>query len=140
MVVPDDMCDACMTIKNLIEDLGSQNDEPIPVPNLSSLDVQHLIDYFQWKTESTTPEQEVAYFDEKPTQAKIGSIIPSARYLVCDMVCTAATDSVVKTIKGIDGGNPRNTLHLLREELGVVSDFTPEEEEEILRKNAWAFR
>lgn len=57
--------------------------------------------------------------------------LQAANYLNIQSLLDLTTQTVAELIKG-------KTPEQIRTEFGIVNDFTPEEEEEIKRDNAWS--
>lgn len=57
--------------------------------------------------------------------------LQAANYLNIQSLLDLTTQTVAELIKG-------KTPEQIRAEFGIVNDFTPEEEEEIKRDNAWS--
>lgn len=60
-----------------------------------------------------------------------GGVLQAANYLNIQSLLDLTTQTVAELIKG-------KTPEQIRAEFGIVNDFTPEEEEEIKRDNAWS--
>ncbi|WMV20124.1 hypothetical protein MTR67_013509 [Solanum verrucosum] len=101
------------TIKNMVEDNCVSN--VIPLPNVDSKTMTKVIEY--WK---------------KHSEEDVSKDILAANFLndkeILDMMC----QEVANRIKG-------KTPEEIRKEFDIKNDFTPEEEEEIRKENAWAF-
>lgn len=61
----------------------------------------------------------------------VGWGLQAANYLNIQSLLDLTTQTVAELIKG-------KTPEQIRAEFGIVNDFTPEEEEEIKRDNAWS--
>ena len=123
-----------ITIKNMVEDTGL--DICVPVPMVDSAILVRVIEYLKYHQkaeESTTPEDEQTVWDKdyiKVDDETLFNLILAANYLdikpLLDLTCKAVADE----IKG-------KTPEQIRTRFNIKNDFTPEEEEEVKRENAW---
>ena len=123
-----------ITIKNMIDDTGFQIH--VPVPMVDSQTLAKVIEYlkFHQKAEDgETPAEEQTLWDVnyvKVDDETLFNLILAANYLdikpLLDLTCKAVADE----IKG-------KTPEEIRTRFNIKNDFTPEEEEEVKRENAW---
>jgi len=123
-----------VTIKNMVEDTGV--DICVPVPMVESQTLVKVIEYLkchQKADEETMPEGECQQWDRdfvKVDDATLFNLILASNYLeikpLLDLTCRAVADE----IKG-------KTPEEIRLRFNIKNDFTPEEEEEVKRENAW---
>ncbi|KAL3677581.1 hypothetical protein R1sor_027529 [Riccia sorocarpa] len=129
------------TVKNMIEDTGTDN--PIPLPNVSSKILSKVIEYCKYHVENSkssddkpaTPEDEIKLWDAdfvKVDQATLFDLILAANYLNIKNLLDLTCQTVADMIKG-------KTPEEIRKTFNIKNDFTPEEEEEVRRENQWAF-
>ena len=124
------------TIKNMIEDTGT--DAAIPLPNVSSKILAKVIEYCKFHTEAKakeTSEDDAKNFDTefvKVDQATLFELILAANYLNIKTLLDLTCMTVANMIKG-------KTPEEIRKTFNIKNDFTPEEEEEVRRENQWAF-
>jgi S-phase kinase-associated protein 1 len=129
------------TIKNMIEDTGT--DAPIPLPNVSSKILAKVIEYCRYhveaaKTTDDKPavgEEEVKAWDAdfvKVEQSVLFDLILAANYLNIKNLLDLTCQTVADMIKG-------KTPEEIRKTFNIKNDFTPEEEEDVRRENQWAF-
>jgi S-phase kinase-associated protein 1 len=126
------------TVKNLIEDVGS--DTGIPISEVTGRILAKVIEYCKKHVEAESSDgncskDELKKWDaefvnvDKPT---LFDLIMAANYLhiksLLDLTCMTVADM----IKGKTPEEIRNTLN-------IENDFTKEEEEELRRENQWAF-
>lgn len=125
-------------------------DSVIPLPMITSETLTKVIEYckrhvpnadaddkgFLKVEEESSSYQKLKKFDQKfvdVSQDVLHDLIMASNYLeitsLLDLTCKRAADM----IKG-------KTTAEIRKIFNIVNDFTPEEEEEIRRKNSWAFR
>lgn len=129
------------TIKNMIEDDCTA--EGIPLPNVTGKILALVIEYSKKHAEASPSygfedrdtEEELKKWDEefvKVDQDTLFDLILAANYLnnkgLLDLTCKTVADMM----KG-------KTPEEIRAHFHIKNDYTPEEEEEVRRENAWAF-
>tara|TARA_B100000963_G_scaffold94477_1_gene81373 strand:+ start:149 stop:619 length:471 start_codon:yes stop_codon:yes gene_type:complete len=123
-----------ITIKNMVEDTGLDINVPVPMVDSSTLvKVIEYLKYHQRAEEETIPEDEQTRWDKdyiKVDDETLFNTILAANYLdikpLLDLTCKAVADE-------IKGKSPEE----IRVRFNIKNDFTPEEEEEVKRENAW---
>ncbi|XP_071703740.1 SKP1-like protein 1B [Rutidosis leptorrhynchoides] len=126
------------TIKHMIEDGCA--DTVIPLPNVTSKILSKVIEYCKKhvdspNSEDKATEEELKGFDVefvKVDQATLFDLILAANYLNIKSLLDLTCQTVADMIKG-------KTPEEIRKTFNIKNDFTPEEEEEVRRENAWAF-
>ncbi|KAK1370344.1 hypothetical protein POM88_036436 [Heracleum sosnowskyi] len=128
------------TIKHMIEDDCANT--TIPLPNVSSKILAKVIEYCKKHVEAPktdevnkTVDDELKTFDAefvKVDQATLFDLILAANYLNIKSLLDLTCQTVADMIKG-------KTPEEIRKTFNIKNDFTPEEEEEVRRENAWAF-
>ncbi|XP_073150314.1 SKP1-like protein 1A [Henckelia pumila] len=135
------------TIRHMIEDDCA--DAVIPLPNVTSKILAKVIEYCkrhvqtESKAESDSvpvaadslPDAELNKFDKEFVQVDQGTLfdlILAANYLNVKGLLDLTCQTVADMIKG-------KTPEEIRSLFNIVNDFTPEEEEEVRKENAWAF-
>ncbi|KAF5760457.1 putative S-phase kinase-associated protein [Helianthus annuus] len=121
------------TIKHIIEDDCANT--TIPLPNVTSKTLSMVIEYCKKHVESDA-EKDLKAFDSEfvkvDDHATLFDLIRAANYLnikgLLDLTCQTTADM-------IKDKQPEE----IREIFNIKNDFTPEEEAEIRRENAWAF-
>ena len=120
-----------ITIKNMIDDTGFQIHVPVPMVDSSTLaKVIEYLKYHQRAEDEGLDDQlwDVNYV--KVDDETLFNLILAANYLdikpLLDLTCKAVADE----IKG-------KTPEEIRTRFNIKNDFTPEEEEEVKRENAW---
>ncbi|KFK44141.1 hypothetical protein AALP_AA1G220400 [Arabis alpina] len=103
------------TIKHMIEDDCTSNG--IPLPNVTGAILAKVIEYY------------FAKFDD---QATLFDVILAANYLNISGLLDLTCKTVADMMRG-------KTPDELRTHFNIKNDYTPEEEAEIRRENAWAF-
>ncbi|PWA56823.1 S-phase kinase-associated protein 1-like, S-phase kinase-associated protein 1 [Artemisia annua] len=127
------------TIKHMIEDDCANT--TIPLPNVTSRILAKVIENIKKHAEkpkddsNKVSEEDLKSFDAefvKVDQATLFDLILAANYLniksLLDLTCQTAADSIKEC-----------TPEEVRKIFNIKNDFTPEEEAEIRRENAWAF-
>lgn len=123
-----------ITIKNMIDDTGFQIHVPVPMVDSSTLaKVIEYLKYHQKGEDEDTPAEEQTVWDVnyvKVDDETLFNLILAANYLdikpLLDLTCKTVADE----IKG-------KTPEEIRTRFNIKNDFTPEEEEEVKRENAW---
>lgn len=136
------------TIKHIIEDI--QNDTTIiPVPNVTSKILSKVIVFCEkhapsssadgGKDDSNTTkviDDELKTWDAdflNVDQSTLFGLVSAANYLDIKSLLNLTCKAVAEMIMG-------KTPEQIREIFNIKNDFTPEEEEEVRRENAWAFQ
>lgn len=124
----------CKTISNMIDDDCVEGG--VPLPNVKGPVMAMVLEYLK-STSDAAGSEEVKVFDEKAffgkmTKEVVFDVILAANYLNAEKLLDAAVKCVADRIVG-------KNVPELREYFGIVNDFTPEEEEEIMKENSWAF-
>ncbi|KAK4424041.1 SKP1-like protein 1A [Sesamum alatum] len=135
------------TIKHMIEDNCA--DTSIPLPNVTSKILAKVIEYCKRHVDAAakanadgalTPadkvvDEDLKAFDAefvKVDQGTLFDLILAANYLNIKSLLDLTCQTVADMIKG-------KTPEEIRKTFNIKNDFTPEEEEEVRRENAWAF-
>ncbi|CAI9275737.1 unnamed protein product [Lactuca saligna] len=126
------------TIKHMIEDDCA--DSCIPLPNVTSNILSRVIEYCKKHVETPNTDDKTAAEDLRSFDAEFVNVdqgilfdlILAANYLniknLLDLTCQAVADMM----KG-------KTPEQIRVLFNIKNDFSPEEEAEVRRENAWAF-
>ncbi|KAJ9704450.1 hypothetical protein PVL29_002833 [Vitis rotundifolia] len=124
----------------MIEDGCADNE--IPLPNVTSKILAKVIEYCEKHVE-TPKEEEHSVNDElkawdadfvKVDQDTLFALINAANYLEIESLLELTTQTVADVILG------KTTDEIYKSyKFEFKNDFTPEEEEEVRRENAWAF-
>ncbi|KAF7144080.1 hypothetical protein RHSIM_Rhsim05G0056100 [Rhododendron simsii] len=134
------------TIKHMIEDDCADN--TIPLPNVTSKILAKVIEYCRKHVEASgagksaddvdkdaADEEALKKWDAKFVEVDQGvlfDLILAANYLNIKSLLDLTCQTVADMIKG-------KTPEEIRKTFNIKNDFTPEEEEEVRRENAWAF-
>jgi len=120
-----------ITIKNMIDDTGFQIHVPVPMVDSSTL--AKVIEYLKHHQRVEDEGLDDTLWDMnyvKVDDETLFNLILAANYLdiksLLDLTCKAVADE----IKG-------KTPEEIRTRFNIKNDFTPEEEEEVKRENAW---
>ncbi|KAF9597343.1 hypothetical protein IFM89_017246 [Coptis chinensis] len=124
------------TINNLIEDGCAENG--IPLPNVTGKILAKVIEYCvnHAGKPDAKDEEELKKLDNELVnpndQATLYELILAANYLNIKSLLDLTCQIVADMIKG-------KTPEEIRRTFNIKNDFTPEEEEEVRKENAWAF-
>ncbi|KAJ8111581.1 hypothetical protein OPT61_g5852 [Boeremia exigua] len=132
-------------IKNLLEDLGGDNDEAIPIPNVNEPVMKKVLEWCEHHrndppasqdddSDSRKKSTDIDEWDQKfmqVDQEMLFEIILAANYLDIKALLDVGCKTVANMIKGKSPDEIRKTFN-------IQNDFTPEEEEQIRRENEWA--
>ncbi|KAJ4987466.1 S-phase kinase-associated protein 1 [Stagonosporopsis vannaccii] len=132
-------------IKNLLEDLGGDNDEAIPIPNVNEAVMKKVLEWCDHHrndppasqdddSDSRKKSTDIDEWDQKfmqVDQEMLFEIILAANYLDIKALLDVGCKTVANMIKGKSPDEIRKTFN-------IQNDFTPEEEEQIRRENEWA--
>ncbi|XP_022898762.1 SKP1-like protein 1A isoform X2 [Olea europaea var. sylvestris] len=135
------------TIKHMLE--ADCADTFFPLPNVTSKILAKVIEYCKRHVEAVAAkpaegvlvaadkmtDEELKAFDAdfvKVDQGTLFDLILAANYLNIKSLLDLTCQTVADMIKG-------KTPEEIRKTFNIKDDFTPEEEEEIRRENAWAF-
>ena len=133
----------CKTISNMLDDIDD-TETVIPITNIEMDIFQKVKDYCEYYKDKKIPstEEEMLEFRIKPLidwdkdfvnvpLSTLFNMIISANYLdinhMLNITCKAVADEI-KSCK---------TPEEIRKRFNIKNDFTPEEEEEVRRENAW---
>jgi len=131
--VERDVACRSVTVKNMVEDTGS--DTPVPLPMVDSKILIKVIEYCKYHhtSEASVPEDEKTNWDKdfvKVDDETLFNLILAANYLDIKSLLDLTCKTVADEIKG-------KTPEEIRLRFNIKNDFTPEEEEEVKRENAW---
>jgi len=133
-----------VTIKNMLEDIPeSESDTAIPLPNVNGKIMAKVVEYCRYHKDHPTPVSEEKK-DEKRTddiipwdlefckvdQSTLFELILAANYLDIKPLLDLTCKTVANMMKG-------KTPEEIRKLFNIKNDFTPEEEEQVRRENAW---
>lgn len=139
--VEEEVAFESQTVKNMIEDTGTE--EIIPLPNVSGRILAKVIEYCKYHVDANKKvddkpvksEDDIKQWDSefvKVDQATLFDLILAANYLNIKGLLDLTCQTVAQMIKG-------KTPEEIRKTFNIKNDFTPEEEEEVRRENQWAF-
>ncbi|KAI8918356.1 hypothetical protein PhCBS80983_g01168 [Powellomyces hirtus] len=141
--VPKEIACQSVLIKNMLEDVGEADDQPIPLPNVSGPILAKVIEYAtHHKDDPPLPPEEEAKlkssedideWDREFTNVDQGTLfelILASNYLDMKGLLDLGCKTVANMIKG-------KTVEEIRKTFNIQNDFTPEEEEQIRKENEW---
>eukprot|EP00878_Enallax_costatus_P000524 GHUV01000619.1.p1 GENE.GHUV01000619.1~~GHUV01000619.1.p1 ORF type:complete len:157 (+),score=50.48 GHUV01000619.1:254-724(+) len=139
--VDEEIANESQTVKNMIEDTGTE--DIIPLPNVPGKILAKVIEYCRFHVEANKKvddkpaksEDDIKQWDTefvKVDQATLFDLILAANYLNIKGLLDLTCQTVANMIKG-------KTPEEIRKTFNIKNDFTPEEEEEVRRENQWAF-
>ncbi|XP_031096657.1 SKP1-like protein 1 [Ipomoea triloba] len=123
------------TVKFVVEDAGLGEDSVIPLPKVDGKTLAKILEYCKVHAADGKSNAEKKEFDKKfveVDQAEVYDLLTAANYLEIRELLDIMIQRVVDMIKG-------KTAEEIRKIFKIKNDFTPEEEEEMKRDNAWAF-
>ncbi|KAF2128569.1 S-phase kinase-associated protein 1A [Dothidotthia symphoricarpi CBS 119687] len=140
-----DIAERSILIKNLLEDLGGELEERIPIPNVNEPVMKKVLEWCEHHRADPVPTQDddsdsrkkstdIDEWDQKfmqVDQEMLFEIILAANYLDIKALLDVGCKTVANMIKGKSPDEIRKTFN-------IQNDFTPEEEEQIRRENEWA--
>jgi len=135
---------SCMVIKNMLEDIESEDKDLINIPNITGDILELLIQYLKYHFENPIliPESEKEEksleniipwdreFFSKFNMTTLLNVISAANYLEIKPLLNLACKIVAIMIKG-------KTAEEVRTMFSIENDFTPEEEEQVRKENEW---
>ncbi|KAJ2809142.1 hypothetical protein H4R20_000321 [Coemansia guatemalensis] len=152
--VEQDMAEQSGTIRNILNDVGISS-TPIPVPNVSGPILSKIVDYWRHhrgdasrrRPREPLPGEEndsceaatqhaISQMDDfdhefcRIDQGTLFDIMLAANFLDVPPLLDLVGYTVANKMKG-------KTVAEMRDTFQVKNDFTPEEEEKVLRENAW---
>lgn len=145
LVVDREVAERSILIKNLLEDLGGDNDEAIPIPNVNEAVMKKVLEWCEHHrkdppasqdddSDSRKKSTDIDEWDQKfmqVDQEMLFEIILAANYLDIKALLDVGCKTVANMIKGKSPDEIRKTFN-------IQNDFTPEEEDQIRRENEWA--
>lgn len=126
---------ACLseTIKVMLGDDCSP-DEAIPLQNIESFVLARVIEFCKYHCGPTSELDRNSWNKEFIVRVDDGvlfNLIRAARYLQIDSLLSLACERIAEYIKEC------NTPEEIRKRFNIKNDFTPEEEDDVRRQNAW---
>ncbi|KAK8477249.1 hypothetical protein V6N13_027833 [Hibiscus sabdariffa] len=128
------------TIKNMIEDNCA--DGKIPLPNITGKTLSKVLEYCKKHAEAEVAADKEGNSEELKVwdgeflnvdQGTLFDLIMAANFLDIKELLDLTCQAVAYMLKG-------KTPEQIREIFHIKNDYTPEEEEEVRRENAWAFQ
>ncbi|KAF2253780.1 E3 ubiquitin ligase SCF complex, Skp subunit [Trematosphaeria pertusa] len=145
LTVEREVAERSILIKNLLEDLGGDNAEAIPIPNVNEAVMKKVLEWCEHHrkdppasqdddSDSRKKSTDIDEWDQKfmqVDQEMLFEIILAANYLDIKALLDVGCKTVANMIKGKSPDEIRKTFN-------IQNDFTPEEEDQIRRENEWA--
>ncbi|AVK76440.1 S-phase kinase-associated protein 1 [Pandoravirus neocaledonia] len=145
--VPREVAEMSVTVKHMLDDVDADNENAIPLPNVTGKILGKVIEWAKYHLENPEPapaEGDAAAKDEKRTddispwdknfcdvdQPTLFELILAANYLDIKPLLDLTCKTVANMIKGKSPEEIRKTFN-------IKNDFTPEEEEQIRKENEW---
>jgi len=143
--VDREVAERSILIKNLLEDLGADGAEEIPIPNVNEAVMKKVLEWCEHHrkdppasqdddSDSRKKSTDIDEWDQKfmqVDQEMLFEIILAANYLDIKALLDVGCKTVANMIKGKSPDEIRKTFN-------IQNDFTPEEEDQIRRENEWA--
>ncbi|GAW01341.1 S-phase kinase-associated protein 1A-like protein [Lentinula edodes] len=125
--VDREVAERSVLIKNMLDDIGEDSDQAIPLPNVNSSVLKKVLEYCEHHRDISEWDQKFITVD----QEMLFEIILAANYLDIKSLLDVGCKTVANMIKG-------KTPEEIRKLFNIVNDFTPEEEAQIKKENEWA--
>ncbi|KAE9590512.1 hypothetical protein Lal_00022955 [Lupinus albus] len=133
------------TVQNFIEDESSVSitSSIIPLPNVNASELSKIIDYLEYHhnfrkvgENAESNDDEAKEFDEKFMKGfsddELKTLLIAANYLNVKELLELLFQTLADHIEN-------KSVEYVRNFFGIVSTYTPEEEEELRQKHQWAF-
>ncbi|AVK77440.1 S-phase kinase-associated protein 1 [Pandoravirus macleodensis] len=146
--VPREIAEMSITVKHMLDDVDADNENAIPLPNVTGKILGKVIEWAKYHLENPEPApaegDAAAAKDEKRTddispwdknfcdvdQPTLFELILAANYLDIKPLLDLTCKTVANMIKGKSPEDIRKTFN-------IKNDFTEEEEEQIRKENEW---
>lgn len=133
----------CRTIHNMLEDLGDDDNEPIPLPNVTENILKKVVDFCKQhendplelseEEEIKLRETPIADWDKEFCDVDLQTLfemILAANFLDFKPMLNLTCKAVAEMIKG---KSPED----IKKIFGIEGDFTEEEKAQVLAENPW---
>ena len=110
------------TVKNLIDDIGTNENIPI---NASGKSLSIMFECLKYQ-DTEGIKSKCSSMD----QSTLFEVVLTANYLAAQEILDAACHTIADMIRGKSPASIRKTFN-------ITSDFTPEEEEQVKKENEW---
>ncbi|KAI9351183.1 Skp1 family, tetramerization domain-containing protein [Obelidium mucronatum] len=129
--IAKEIANQSVLIKNMLEDVGEADDQPIPLPNVSGAILQKVIEYATMHKDDPppTPEDEAKLKTSEDIEERDKEFINVDQGTLFEIIL-AANYLDMKNLLGF-------SVEEVRKLFNIVNDFTPEEEEQIRKENEW---
>ncbi|XP_006360244.1 SKP1-like protein 1A [Solanum tuberosum] len=118
----------------MVQDVDSTSNV-IPLPIVDGKTMTKVVQYWKKYSEEGVTEDQLKSFDQdflKMSQSELVGVLLAANFFDDKQLKEIIIQEFADRIKG-------KPIEEIREVFGIVNDYTPEEEEEVRRENAWAF-
>jgi len=131
--VKKEVVDQLQTVKAALED--TKDDDIVPISNVKGDILQKVLEYCEYQVGegSTKTEEEKRKWEEeylKLDHTTLFQLILAANFLNCQALLDLTCKDVANQIRN-------KTPEQIRIHFKIKNDFTPEEEEEVRKENAW---
>jgi len=120
------------TITHMIQDIP-QEDDKIPIENVRPEIMEKVIEYCIFHCEKHTEREEESwdrdFFNSLSTEVLFECVL-AADFLHIQSLLKSGCKRIADSIRG-------KSVQEMRQYFGVKNDFTPEEEERIMKENEW---
>ncbi|XP_057427728.1 SKP1-like protein 1A [Lotus japonicus] len=135
MEVHEALVNASPTLKSLIREKGVDGDNKINLPNISIETMCKINEYVKKHAEAVDPAKNLDAWDEEFIKVDLNTLfnlIEATHYLKIQNLIDLGCKTVANMMRG-------KTTEQMRQTFNIKNDFTPEEEEKVKEKFAWAF-
>ena len=141
--VEEELAKMSAALRQMLEDIPSDEESPIPLPNVRGEVLQKVFDYCEHhrgaaggaaEAERPRGEERMDEWDQEFVAMDISllfEVILAASYLDIADLFTVTCKAVANIIKD-------KTPEEIRTTFKIKNDFTPEEEEQVRKENEWA--
>jgi len=128
-----------LMVRDIIENMEGEDgtgmiDDEIPLPNLTPEIAPFILEYCDAHTNVAVEDKDAwdRQFLQKMTYEEKIAVLHAANFLNVQCLMNLICTWVANEMKGL-------TTEEIRAKFQIVNDFTPEEEAQIRKENAWAF-
>src|SRR5699024_9509906 len=143
--VSDEIARVSVTLKNMLDDIGAQEDDPdpVPIPTVTGSILRKIIEWATHHKDDPPPRpdedehekrhENIPHWDAdflNVEQSALFEIILAANYLDIKRLLDLACMTVANMIRG-------RTPEEIRKKFNIINDYTTQEEEQIRRESEW---
>ncbi|XP_015164118.1 SKP1-like protein 1B [Solanum tuberosum] len=121
-------------IKNMVQNVDCTSNV-LSLSNVDGKTMKKVVQYWKKYSKEGVTKDQLKSFDQdflKMSQSELVGVLLAANFFYDKQLKEVVIQEFADRIKG-------KPIEEIREVFGIVNDYTPEEEEEICRENAWAF-